>query len=117
MDHLLQATSRTFALTIPLLHEPTRREVTVAYLLFRVADTLEDSTRWPRPRKLAELERLARFLEAPHGRHRGSEPEGRGAPQRTGRSGRPAQAARDDAAALARAWTADPPLDHDGYLT
>ena len=41
MDHLLQATSRTFALTIPLLHEPTRREVTVAYLLFRVADTLE----------------------------------------------------------------------------
>ena len=56
LDHLLQTSSRTFALTIPLLNEPTRREVTVAYLLFRVADSLEDSTRWPRPRKLEELE-------------------------------------------------------------
>ena len=44
MDHLLEKTSRTFALTVPLLPEPTRCEVTVAYLLFRVADTLEDAT-------------------------------------------------------------------------
>jgi hypothetical protein len=28
--------SRTFALSIPPLSEPTRREVTVAYLLFRI---------------------------------------------------------------------------------
>ena len=47
------------------LDDATRREVTVAYLLFRVADTLEDSTRWPRARKLAELEKFARFLETP----------------------------------------------------
>jgi len=89
LDHLLQTSSRTFALTIPLLNEPTRREVTVAYLLFRVADSLEDSTRWPRPRKLEELERLARFLD------------------------RPTEA---EAARLAAGWAADPPLDHRGYL-
>jgi len=89
MDHLLQSTSRTFALTIPLLHEPTRREVTVAYLLFRVADTLEDSTLWPRERKLRELEELAIFLEAPRA---------------------------DGASVLARRWQGDPPLDHAGYL-
>jgi farnesyl-diphosphate farnesyltransferase len=41
---LLQKTSRTFALSIPPLPEPTRREVTVAYLLFRIADTFEDAS-------------------------------------------------------------------------
>ena len=46
LEELLVKTSRTFALSIPELPEPTRREVTVAYLLFRVADTLEDATRW-----------------------------------------------------------------------
>ena len=30
---LLEKTSRTFALSIPLLPEPTRREVMIAYLL------------------------------------------------------------------------------------
>ncbi len=40
---LLEKTSRTFALSIPPLPEPTRREVTVAYLLFRIADTFEDA--------------------------------------------------------------------------
>jgi farnesyl-diphosphate farnesyltransferase len=89
LDHHLQTSSRTFALTIPLLHEPTRSEVTVAYLLFRIADSLEDSTRWARWKKHAELERLARFLEEP---------------------------SADEAAALARAWAADPPLEHAGYV-
>src|SRR5881397_491554 len=89
VEGLLQKSSRTFALTIPLLFEPTRSEVTVAYLLFRVADTLEDATRWSRWKKLAELERLARFLEDP--------PSG-------------------DAAVLAAGWVADPPLGHEGYL-
>jgi farnesyl-diphosphate farnesyltransferase len=89
LDQLLKTSSRTFALTIPLLHEPTRREVTVAYLLFRVADSLEDSTLWPRPRKVEELEGLALFLE------------------------RPSEA---EAARLAERWTTDPPLDHPGYL-
>ena len=41
---LLEKTSRTFALSIPSLPEPTRREVTVAYLLFRTADTFEDAS-------------------------------------------------------------------------
>ena len=42
LDQLLERTSRTFALSIPLLPEPARREVTLAYLLLRIADTLED---------------------------------------------------------------------------
>ena len=43
LEQLLIATSRTFALAIPLLPEPTRREVTLSYLLFRIADTFEDA--------------------------------------------------------------------------
>jgi farnesyl-diphosphate farnesyltransferase len=89
LDHLLQISSRTFAVTIPLLHEPTRCQVTVAYLLFRVADILEDATLWPRSRKLAELERLARFLESP---------------------------SPGEAATLREEWLRDSPLRHRGYL-
>jgi farnesyl-diphosphate farnesyltransferase len=44
---LLEKTSRTFALSIPVLPEPTRCEVRVAYLLFRIADTFEDASHWP----------------------------------------------------------------------
>ena len=65
LEDLLVKTSRTFALSIPVLPEPTLREVTVAYLLFRIADTLEDSTLWPRERKLEELERFGALLDAP----------------------------------------------------
>jgi farnesyl-diphosphate farnesyltransferase len=64
LDDLLIKTSRTFALTIPLLPEPTRREVTVAYLLFRIADTFEDASHWPRQRRIDALERFAALLEA-----------------------------------------------------
>src|SRR4051812_37988052 len=46
IDRLLLRTSRTFALAIPELPEPLRREVGVAYLLFRIADTFEDANRW-----------------------------------------------------------------------
>lgn len=60
---LLAATSRTFALTIPYLPEPTRREVTLAYLLLRIADTVEDGS-WPRERKAAELSGLSQALRA-----------------------------------------------------
>src|SRR5258706_16051355 len=88
-DNRLRTGRRTFALTIPLLLEPTGREVTVAYLLFRVADSLEDSTRWPRSRKIEELQKLARFLEQP---------------------------SEGEAAKLATGWASDPPLDHQGYL-
>lgn len=64
---LLEKTSRTFALSIPLLPEPTRRRVGVAYLLFRVADTFEDSTRWPRERRVRALEEFRRLLDGPPG--------------------------------------------------
>jgi farnesyl-diphosphate farnesyltransferase len=88
LESLLEKTSRTFALTIPLLPEPTRLEVTIAYLLFRVADTLEDATNWARDRKLVELEEFARFLESPDA---------------------------ERATALSARWNAEPPLDHEGY--
>ena len=65
LERLLQQTSRTFALTIPFLDEPTRGEVTVAYLLFRVADTIEDATERTRDEKLAELATLEHLLARP----------------------------------------------------
>lgn len=64
LEELLIATSRTFALAIPLLPEPTRREVTLSYLLFRIADTFEDASAWPVGRRLEALERFARLLRA-----------------------------------------------------
>ncbi|HEX7341750.1 MAG TPA: squalene/phytoene synthase family protein [Rhodanobacteraceae bacterium] len=43
-DDILQKVSRTFALTIPQLPKPLRRVVTNAYLLCRIADTIEDES-------------------------------------------------------------------------
>ena len=43
-DVVLPRVSRTFALTIPQLPEPLRRVVTNAYLLCRIADTIEDES-------------------------------------------------------------------------
>ena len=63
IDDLLQKTSRTFALAIPLLPEPTRNQVGIAYLLFRIADTFEDAVLWPRERRLAALDRLGELLD------------------------------------------------------
>ena len=68
---LLEKTSRTFALSIPVLPEPTRREVMIAYLLFRIADTFEDASHWPpdaRIAALADFNRLLRALLARGGR-------------------------------------------------
>jgi Squalene/phytoene synthase len=65
LDRLLAASSRTFALAVPLLPEPTRRQVTIAYLLFRIADTFEDATAWPPARRIEALERFSRLLERP----------------------------------------------------
>lgn len=45
-DLILPKVSRTFALTIPQLPLPLRRAVTNAYLLCRVADTIEDEPRF-----------------------------------------------------------------------
>jgi farnesyl-diphosphate farnesyltransferase len=61
-DKHLEKTSRTFALSIPLLEEPLRREVTVSYLLFRVADTLEDAAVWSPQRRSAELQACAQVV-------------------------------------------------------
>lgn len=43
IDDLLQGTSRTFALAIPLLTAERRRHIGLSYLLFRVADSIEDA--------------------------------------------------------------------------
>jgi farnesyl-diphosphate farnesyltransferase len=87
VDDLLARTSRTFALSIPLLPEPTRAEVGIAYLLFRIADTFEDAVSWPRERRLGALADLAVLLREPGG-----------AARRTG------------------GWSAaPPPIAHDGY--
>ncbi|KFE63933.1 squalene/phytoene synthase family protein [Hyalangium minutum] len=59
----LERTSRTFALAIPLLQEPLQREVGLAYLLLRVADTLEDAAPWTREGRRAALEEFERLLQ------------------------------------------------------
>ena len=89
LDDLLLKTSRTFALSIPLLEEPTRREVTVAYLLFRIADTFEDGAAWTPERRIRALEDFAGLLR---------------------------QVSDHESVRLAREWVEDPPVHHDGYL-
>jgi farnesyl-diphosphate farnesyltransferase len=87
IDHLLQRTSRTFALAIPLLPEPARNQVGVAYLLFRLADTFEDAVLWTRERRLEALGRFVALLD------------------------------QDSTAAqqLARECLSEPPIEHAGY--
>jgi farnesyl-diphosphate farnesyltransferase len=87
-EDLLLKTSRTFALSIPLLEEPTRRQVTIAYLLFRIADTFEDAAVWTREERIRGLEQLGELLE-----------------------GR-----RADVAELAGDWVSRRPTEHEGYL-
>lgn len=89
LEALLEKTSRTFALSIPRLPEPTRLEVTLAYLLFRIADTFEDSATWPRSKRIAALDDFRRLLDDPRA---------------------------ESVAEQAAAWTADVPIDHEGYL-
>ena len=61
---LLEKTSRTFALSIPVLPEPTRREVMIAYLLFRIADTFEDASHWEPDARIAALSDFTRLLRS-----------------------------------------------------
>lgn len=63
MDALLQMVSRTFALSIPRLPDPTRRECTVAYLLMRIADTFEDTTSAPFVARVAGLEAFCALMK------------------------------------------------------
>lgn len=89
LDDLLRKTSRTFALAIPMLPEPTRAAVSAAYLLFRVADTLEDSTEWPGAARVAALDAFARVIFTFD---------------------------RNAVVSLRDRWLARPPCDHAGYL-
>lgn len=85
---LLVKTSRTFALSIPYLPEPVRLQVTLAYLIFRIADTFEDAATWPQQQRIDALDAFGRLLQTP----------------------RP-----DEAERLAQHWRAEVPIDHDGY--
>jgi farnesyl-diphosphate farnesyltransferase len=87
LHELLAATSRTFALCIPLLPDETRLQVTIAYLLFRIADTFEDASHWPVADRLAALDELCALLRDPR-----------------------------DAARVAAAWHAKAPAQHPGYV-
>jgi farnesyl-diphosphate farnesyltransferase len=88
LEELLEKTSRTFALSIPVLPEPTRRQVMLAYLLFRIADTFEDAAHWPPGRRVEALREFHGLLSA---------------------------YSREDAARLASRWTAAGPSPDPGY--
>lgn len=62
LDRLLERTSRTYALTIPFLPEPTQREVAIAYLMMRVVDTFEDAESWPAEARCEVLDRFSRLI-------------------------------------------------------
>lgn len=65
VDELLQGTSRTFALAIPLLKDQRRRQIGLSYLLFRVADSIEDAPEADVPVKLRLLQELRCELNRP----------------------------------------------------
>jgi farnesyl-diphosphate farnesyltransferase len=64
-EHILPAVSRTFALTIPELPPALRTSVTNAYLLCRIADTIEDE---PALSPAASLHFLQRFVAVLYGK-------------------------------------------------
>src|SRR3984957_12560537 len=61
-DQILPHVSRTFALTIPQLPADLRTAVTCAYLLCRIADTIEDEPALSPPETLAFLHRFSEML-------------------------------------------------------
>src|SRR6202171_3679712 len=61
-DHILPHVSRTFALTIPQLPSSLRTAVTCAYLLCRIADTIEDEPALSPPETLDFLQRFSALL-------------------------------------------------------
>jgi farnesyl-diphosphate farnesyltransferase len=89
LETLLARTSRTFALSIGFLPEALRREVMIAYLMFRIADTLEDADLWSREVRAQALDDFARVLD----------------------QGDPAAVAP-----LSRRWLDPAPVKHAGYL-
>lgn len=91
LQAFLQKTSRTFALTIPMLPAALRREIGVAYLLFRVIDTFEDATAWLPARRIQALEEFVALLDE------------EGAPPTPSRT-------------VVEAWIREPPVAHEGYI-
>ena len=63
ITYFLDRTSRTFALCIPMLPQSLHRQVGIAYLLFRVADTIEDSVTLDKKAKVGFLDSLCQALE------------------------------------------------------
>jgi len=86
---LLEDTSRTFALCIPLLNDGVREQVELAYLLFRIADTFEDASHWPVADRLAALDEFCALLRTPDA---------------------------DKAQRFAAKWSAKRPSSHAGYI-
>ncbi|MGD2115641.1 MAG: squalene/phytoene synthase family protein, partial [Acidobacteriota bacterium] len=77
---------------------------TIAYLLFRIADTFEDAAGWPKTRRLEALESFSALVA---GCERAAAESDAGA----------RRAVRDEARKLAGSWTAgEPPVGHAGYL-
>jgi phytoene/squalene synthetase len=64
-QHWLERVSRSFALCIPQLAPPLRDQVALAYLLFRVLDTVEDAPFVDRDTQQEQFERLRAFLRTP----------------------------------------------------
>lgn len=62
-DQILPHVSRTFALTIPQLPAALRLGVTNAYLLCRIADTIEDEPALSPPETLAFMERFMAVVD------------------------------------------------------
>lgn len=65
VSELLRKTSRTLALSIPLLPEPMRAQVPVAHLVFRTLSTLESALAWSPARRVAALGELCALLAGP----------------------------------------------------
>ena len=63
IEELLQTTSRTFALSIPLLPSPLDHRVTLSYLVFRISDTLEDADHLNRSDRVAGLHAFCEVLD------------------------------------------------------
>lgn len=63
LQELLVQSSRTFAVGIDLLPAPLREEITVAYLLLRVSDYLEDNQELGNDEKIALLNEWRRVLQ------------------------------------------------------
>ncbi len=89
VEKFLLETSRTFALTIPLLPQPLRHQVGVGYLLFRILDTLEDGNLWPCSQRQEAIREFSALLHSQ---------------------------AEAEIQAVLEGWLEQPPVTHAGYL-